>query len=119
MRRGVRSSTSISMGPSVAMSLLVSLAPASSSRSKAHEEAEARGTLEVARAAGLASHGEAGGEVERGGEAGSELELLDHIVVVRHMLTPAPATPLLLQDIMGCAGDPSRAKRADLLRRAP
>ena len=84
-----------------------------------YEEAEARGTLEVARAAGLASHGEAGGEVERGGEAGSELELLDHIVVVRHMLTPAPATPLLLQDIMGCAGDPSRAKRADLLRRAP
>ena len=48
--------------------------------------------------------------------AQGSLELLDHIVVVRHMLEPAPPTPLLLQDIMGSRGDPARARRMESLR---
>ena len=80
-------------------------------------EEEAGGPLELARGgAGLADHHPA---EEHGGEegvAGGGLDLLDHIVVVRHKLAPAPATPLLLQDIMGSRGDPSRARRAALLR---
>ena len=50
------------------------------------------------------------GEGEEEGSAPRSLDLLDHIVVVRHMLTPAPATPKLLHDIMGARGNPLRAR---------
>ena len=50
------------------------------------------------------------GEGEEEGSAPQSLDLLDHIVVVRHMLTPAPATPKLLHDIVGARGNPLRAR---------
>ena len=50
------------------------------------------------------------GEGEEEGSAPQSLDLLDQIVVVRHMLTPAPATPKLLHDIVGARGNPLRAR---------
>ena len=49
-------------------------------------------------------------EGEEEGSAPQSLDLLDQIVVVRHMLTPAPATPKLLHDIVGARGNPLRAR---------
>jgi hypothetical protein len=74
---------------------------------------DGRGAAEGA-VAGRSRGGEGGadgrGKGEEEGSAPQSLDLLDHIVVVRHMLTPAPATPKLLHDIMGARGNPLRAR---------